>query len=403
MGLTGRSVDAERSCVMLVSLDTLRADVAYAGGFPTFSDLGDTGTRFDRAISAAPVTPVSHSSVMTGRYPHRHGVRHLFRESLGTDVPTIAEALACAGYRCSAVVACAALDRWYGLDRGFHHYDDELPAPEFDDSGSGVKPAPAVVDRALDRLADEPDRPFFLFAHFFDAHWPYRAVDPATGWRNPYEAAVASMQPHLARLLAGASTQAAARGCGLLTVVFSDHGEDLSGWYADDHTVDGQHPYERGHGSLLFDTTIVVPLWLSWPRHWPRGQRIPWQVSLVDIAPTVAEAADVPLSGVDGRSLAPLLAGAEAAHRPAYSETFLPEELAARDPTLVEVRALQSFRHEGWTVVWEPGWRNVRCYDSSRDPHQRDPLPVDALPEAVRAGAERFAQLAAPTGSPLSR
>ena len=114
--------------VVLISLDSLRADVAYSGKFPSINRLCREGTWFRNVVSSAPLTPVSHATVLTGLQPYHHGIRHLFRESLGPDIPTLATAFHQVGYRTGAVVAAPGLHSWYGLNRGFEFYDDKTPA-----------------------------------------------------------------------------------------------------------------------------------------------------------------------------------------------------------------------------------------------------------------------------------
>ncbi len=68
--------------ILFISLDCVRADVAYSGKFPNIKKLFDEGTTFYNAISPSPLTPISHSSVFTGLLPENHGVRHLFKEKI---------------------------------------------------------------------------------------------------------------------------------------------------------------------------------------------------------------------------------------------------------------------------------------------------------------------------------
>ena len=84
--------------IILISLDTLRADVAYSGKFKTLQQLRSGGVSFLNTISSAPLTPVSHASVLTGMQPYNHGIRHLFKEKLNRKVVTLAEILKKEGY-----------------------------------------------------------------------------------------------------------------------------------------------------------------------------------------------------------------------------------------------------------------------------------------------------------------
>ena len=82
---------------------------------------------------------------------------------------------------------CPGMNKWYGFSKGFDHYDDEIPrladgsdpleTVDVKKRGTALKRAEVVVERALNWIDKKrsPDKPFFLFLHFFDAHWPYKA------------------------------------------------------------------------------------------------------------------------------------------------------------------------------------------------------------------------------------
>ena len=93
--------------VLLVSLDTARADMVDAETMPTLAALAATGTRHAWAITHAPTTASSHASVFTGLDPHRHGVvRNGHR--LRADAPTLAERFSAAGWDTAGIVAATA-------------------------------------------------------------------------------------------------------------------------------------------------------------------------------------------------------------------------------------------------------------------------------------------------------
>jgi arylsulfatase len=371
--------------LLLVSLDTLRADVAYSGRFSTIEGLRGSGTSFRFAVASAPFTPVSHATILTGLDPPAHGIRHLFRESLRDGVPTLAETLARHGYETGAVVSCPGLNRFYGLNRGFAHYDDEIPLlPDGRDPltlvdvkvrGSALKRAPLVVERAHAWLhARNKASPFFLFVHFFDAHWPYEPPEqygaiPA----NPYEGEVAYMDKHLGSLLDVMRCEGLLDNT--LLVFLSDHGEDLGGWYPNDHAGDRGHPEEEGHGALLFDTTLLVPLIFAMPGVVPASREVDVQVRLCDVAPTVLDLLSIPALASDGVSLrAFFLDGPTPAHRPAYAETFYREELAARMPEFAHFGPMRALRLENrLKIILEERRDRVEIHDLTNDPAERHP------------------------------
>jgi arylsulfatase len=376
-----------RPNVLLISLDTTRADVAYNGTMPTLERLRNRGVTFTQAISSCPLTPVSHASVFTGLQPPNHGVRHLFRERLRPDVPTLAEVLAADGYATGAVVSCPGMNTWYGMDRGFGFYDDSIPRlPDGSDPlevadvkmrGLALKRAPLVVSRSLEWLADQRS-PFLLFSHFFDAHWPYEPPeDVGVPVKNPYEGEVAYADHYLGRLLDAIEDMGHDLD-DMLIVCFSDHGEDLGGWYDNDHAGERGHPYEEGHGCLLHDATQHVPLVMSGPGI-PAGQEVSAQVRLVDIMPTVADLLQYPVPEVEGESMVPLLRDPAGSARAAYSETFFPEERrdAGDYPGLTPVASIRIAAGGSHSkVIWQIGGDRVDFYDLAVDPNEQSATPM---------------------------
>lgn len=367
--------------LIYISLDTLRADVAYSGALRNFARLVAGGTVFRNTVASAPLTPVSHASIFTGTQPFRHGLRHLFREKIGGSVQTMAQLARAHGYRTGAIVSCPGLNRWYGMNAGFQHYDDEIPRmPDGSDPldtidveqrGRAMKRAPLVVERGLKWLDTVGGSPFFLFLHFFDTHWPYEPPEVhGPPGINPYEGEAHFVDHYLGRFI----DESARRGLleNTLIVVFGDHGEDLAGWYDNDHAGEERgHPQEKGHGCLLFDATQMVPLAFVAPGIIPADRVVETQVRLVDIHPTVTE-----LLGFRdpdrrcGESLVPLFASL-GEHRIAYSETFFPEELATGDARFAALGGLKSLRLDNrYKIVVDVKSGAMTLFDLVQDPNE---------------------------------
>jgi arylsulfatase len=90
-----------------------------------------------------------------------------------------------------------------------------------------------------------------------------------------------------------------------LVVFMSDHGEMLG-----DHGIYFKGPH-------FYDQAIRVPLILRYPGHYRENHRVDALTELIDLAPTLLEAAgiDPPPDRLQGKSLTPLLAGETATHR----------------------------------------------------------------------------------------
>jgi arylsulfatase len=391
--------------LVIVSYDSVRADVAYSLLLPGIEHLRTNGTTFQKVVSSSPLTPVSHATVMTGLQPYRHGIRHLFRERLRDDAIPLAVLLQDHGFHTTAVVSCPGLNRWYGFDRGFQHFDDEIPAlPDGTDPlqtvdvklrGQALKRAPLVIDRSLRLFSDvsaSRKSSFFHFIHFFDAHWPYEPPTDTPGvvCKNAYEGEVAYLDSHFKQWFDWMD------GSGFLeetlVVLFGDHGEDLHGWYPGDRGgEEGDHPEEKGHGALLYDQTLLVPL-IFYNKEFPRRDSGSL-VRLVDIMPTCLDLLGIPPPpGLDGRSLASVVRGeGPALPLPAYSETLYPrEQVEATGGMFSWTRDLKAVRiDDRYKVIFHIDSDIVELYDLQNDPLERynllapeptpkpQPLPTD--------------------------
>lgn len=282
------AVTAPRPNIVLITVDTLRADRLRRGVTPAIDALADAGVSFEAARTVAPLTLPAHVTIMTGTLPPVHGVREngiAFR----SGPATLARVLRHGGYRTGAFVGAYVLDRRFGLSHGFEVYDDRVPR---DPAGSARLEAErrggAVADAATAWLRDVPE-PFFAWLHFYDPHAPY---DPpaefVTKRRAPsaerrhagsvfaYDGEVAYADAQVARVLD------ALRGRGIAertaVAVIGDHGEGL-----------GDHG-ELTHGLLAYDSTLRVPLVLAGAGVAARG-RDDAPVSLVSAAATLVRLA----------------------------------------------------------------------------------------------------------------
>ena len=321
--------------VLLVTFDTTRADHLSPYGHtdaqtPTLDRLAAEGVVFEDAVSAAPITCPSHSTILTGTYPLFHGVRDNGFFVLPEAQTTLAEVLADRGYATGAAVASFPLLARFGTDQGFDFYDDHVTVALEDFQGrrpaSGPKlffderPAGQVNDALLpwleERLAD--DRPFFAWAHYFDPHQPLTPPAPYDQIfaHDLYLGEIAYADESFGRLLAALEDKGALDNT--LVILTADHGEGR-----------GQHN-ETTHALAAYQTTLHVPLILRIPQG-RGGVRVAERVGTVDIMPTVLDLLGIEIpSAVQGRSLVSLVTEAEAgrgkgtSRRPYYAETLAP-------------------------------------------------------------------------------
>lgn len=352
----GCSRAERRPNVLLVTIDTWRADRLSADGSarittPRLDELAASGLRFTSATAPRAKTTPSIASLLTGLYPHDHGVRELM-QVLPSDRTLLQERLRANGYRTGAIVGNFVLkDAFCGLARGFDSWCEDLAA------GSGIPPddvpqrtARSLTDGALRALglASEANdelgprerftrdgEPWFLWLHYMDPHGTYDPppehrvfrstsadpIPPESGEPAAADRAVRSRRwiaeynvPASARASDGTIDAAAVRDLydgevhyadaeigrlldalrtageldDTLVVITSDHGESL-----------GEQDYWFEHGRNVSEATCRVPLVVKLPdsiakeRGAAPGVRA-GDVSLADVAPTVLDLLALP-------------------------------------------------------------------------------------------------------------
>jgi len=270
--------------IVLVSIDTLRADALGAYGNPLNTSpyidaIAEQGTLFENCIAPSPMTFPSHATMLTGLHPLQHGVLVNMQAKLPQGIATLPERLGELGWRTGAVVSSTVLHRRFDLDRGFDDYRDDFYSALYDSADHALERTDArrTTAEATRWLEDgSPDRKEFLFVHYIDPHSPYNA--PRRVAENfpgaPYLAEVAFVDRQIARLVK--SVNDLSGDFDTLWIITSDHGEAL-----------GEHG-ETTHGFFLYDEILRVPLILAGPGV-PNGQIVTEPVGLIDIVPTVLD------------------------------------------------------------------------------------------------------------------
>lgn len=386
--LGGPSSRGPRS-VLLVSVDTLRADRLGSYGYQTASTpvldaLAARGLRFEQAATVAPLTLPAHTSLLSGTFPTFHGVRDNGTFYVNDTITTLAEVLQSRGYRTGGFVGAFVLDHRWGIAQGFDHYFDAFDLSNYQMAAgldAAQRPGSEVVDHALAWLDEDRDRPFLAWVHLYDPHSPYtppepyRSRFPAT-MQGAYDAEIAATDAQIGRLLD--RLRESARLDDTIVVVVSDHGESL-----------GEHG-EQQHGFFVYDAAVRIPLIVAGPGVPARA--VPEQVRIVDVMPTILDlvGAEVP-SDVQGVSLLPLGRGEEL-ELLGFSETWYPRyhygwsELTAVSNG--QYKFIAAPRRELYDTQADPG--------ETRDLAASNPRMADALERALREMATRTAVAATP-------
>lgn len=343
--------------VVLITIDTLRADRVGGTLTPNLDALAARGTRYLNVRTTVPLTLPAHVSLMTGAHPYAHGVREN-GSVFDRRMPTLARGYREAGYKTGAFVGAYVLNRRFGLDDGFDTYDDHVRRDMTRaEQLEAERPASDVVDAAVAWLA-RTSEPYFLWVHLYDPHVPYAPPTEflAMAKGNAYDGEVAYADAQIGRLLEAVHGHRAPP----LVAVTGDHGESL-----------GEHG-EQTHGMLAYDSTLRVPLILAGPGV-PTG---------TDSAPrSLADVGAMLMAVTSSRALRP--------PGDVYAESRYP-------------------RRAGWhplSVLAEEQWKliassEMELYDVRRDPGEQTNVAADHPPvvQAMRARIETLQAAAVPEG-----
>ena len=370
----GLCLAAEPTSVILISIDTLRADHLSAYGYrrihtPNIDSFAQQGTLFSNIEAQIPLTLPSHTSLFTSTYPFENQIEEN-AERVAPGVVTLASVLRSHGYKTAAFIGSVFLEGEMGLDQGFDLYDSPFRFEAFSPIsgsmffGGAGRNQYAVRDRrdgalvlgaARRWLAANRAAGVFVFAHLFDLHKPYI--------RAGYDAELAYTDQIL-----GTFKQALMQSGWWqrsLVVLLSDHGESL-----------GEHG-EDSHGYFIYESTLRVPLIVHWPDGAPgRPAREDQPGGLMDVAPTVLDFLHIAAPpSFEGRSLFDA-----SGPRGVYSESLYAHDGFGWSP-------LRSLREGAYKYIDAPG---PELYNLAADPHEqinlygKDPARARELKSELR-------------------
>ncbi len=393
--------------VLLITVDTLRSDHVSCYGYhlrtsPNIDKLASEGVRFDHAHTTIPLTGPAHFSLLTATYPQENGARingiAYHDKARLLFLPQILRRF---GYRNAAFVSAWPLtSRLTHMDEWFDHYDEDLSRSY--QMFNSSRYAEDVTPRAVSWMQANEHRPFFMWVHYFDPHEPYHLRE---SFANPEQIGEPAISPelenddarqrireydseigyadyyigHLLRTL----DQMKLRDSTLVVLV-ADHGESL-----------GEHNYV-GHGRQLYDPIVRIPLIMRFPGVIPPGKVVRREVSLLDVAPTMADLAAKPRNGrlelpvpLGGRSLAATVRGGpEPSERIVRFVTFagrkgfMPQFLMNIFLDLDGLPLKMGHKLGARKVIWTPEDDALEIFDVGKDPYELSAkTPAERTPQ----------------------
>jgi len=427
LGSAGVQTPAEpgkKPNVLLVLMDATRADYLSCYGHPRkttpeIDRIAAEGAVFEDCIAAASWTLPSLASILTGLYPHSHGVsaKNL---NLRAEYRTLAEYLGEAGYRTRGFSCNPWVGYFSGLDQGFEKVEDIWRDITADSADAG---AALATHAALNWVDSVPDgQPFFAFIHYMEPHFPYRPpppfdtafapagmgralLDRVRSWKSPrelgyivkdpdslisdqefrglraeYEGEIGYLDGWVGKLVKGLAERGKLDATFL--VLLADHGEHLG----DHHLLD--------HKFSVYESLIRVPLIVRYPSTVPPGVRVHDTVQTIDLVPTLARLCGFEALEAEGREL-PWNDSPNLPQRIAYSEIARPllftdvieQHFPMADYSPID-RALLAVRSRPYKLIRASDQRH-ELYDLSTDPGEEKNL-FRELPD-IAAGLLREA------------
>ncbi|MBU0640460.1 MAG: sulfatase [Planctomycetes bacterium] len=395
-----------RPNIILLSIESLRADHVGCYGYtretsPQIDALAKQATCYEQAYAATSWTLTSHASMFTGLYPSAHRVI-LPQDRLGDAYTTAAEHLSAAGYQCAGVISGPYLRSTFNLNQGFEYYDESAASATNEAAHQDVtNPQMAAALEQFLRNERDPQRPFFLFAYYWDTHYDFIPPQPYDTLFVPPEAEpVESVrfgpvvalgrdisQAQLAYLVAQydgeirCTDEYLGRLWKLLReldlwdntaiILTADHGEQFF-----------EHSY-LGHKHDLYVESLHVPLLVK-----RAGQSAPQRarrvVNLIDLYPTLLGLARCEVSTPhNGRSLLRDDPGDE---RAVFHELTTTWDITNRETgeTKHERDQWVAVRQGRYKLLHVLGTRFWQIYDVLADPREQNPLGAECRDAGVR-------------------
>ena len=419
--------DARPNVLLILSDDQAWDDYGFLGSphahTPHLDRLAAQSLLYPRGYVPTSLCRPSLASILTGRYPHQHGItgndpavppelgskrpghrtnipayldlRRAMNRTLADD-PLLSRSLQNAGYR------TLQTGKWWegnpqefgftaamthgDLTRGGRHGDRGLSITRDGEPSPGLGPLPAFMDHAENR-----GEPWFVWYAPFLPHTPH---DPPARLLRKYGDAVeaGALTPSQAKYFANVERFDEAVGAVLAEVDRRDAagGRDTLVVYVCDNgwiTLPGKSAYAPASKRSPNEGGVRTPIMLRRPGSIePRGDDTP--VSSVDLARTILTACDVPVPGAMGGT--DLLDPAAVAERgPVFGEIFEHDQPFPAPPARIGVAAGLRYR---WVV--DGRWKLIlpfaprlpdeptELYDLIADPHETTNLAAQN-PERV--------------------
>ncbi|MBW2976271.1 sulfatase-like hydrolase/transferase [Candidatus Woesearchaeota archaeon] len=407
--------------VILLVIDALRSDHLGINGYsrdtsPNIDKIANEGVLFSNAITPTPSSTPSIASMMTGLYPHSHGLRFIHRQKLNPKITTLAEILQTHGYKTIGHDLGSVGD---GIEKGFEEFSllrwrisnkIRRTIKKLFYRNYKIEQAEELTLFAKKQIKKHRNKKFFLYLHYDDLHWPYEPPKPFgemfdpdyTGdhifndwdnkikrgdmiFNNPlpkeeiyhaiahYDGLIRFIDRQIGDLIRFLEEMNLKDKT--LIVITADHGESL-----------GEHNLHFQHTVCLYEEGIRIPLIISSPDI-KQPKKIETQVQSIDIMPTILDILGITLiETIDGKSLIPLVNGGGDNRKYLFGENG---ELLFKQNNRIFIPGIKGkwrmIRTNEWKLIYIPHPEKdiYELYNLKNDPKEKINL-VDREAEIAR-------------------
>lgn len=321
--------------IVFITIDALRADHLGCYGYerdtsPNIDEFAKDSLIFNKAYVQWPRTIPSMTSIFSSTYAHTNSVMRT--EKISEELVMLPEILKNNGYSTFGAVNNPVLSKEFNLNQGF----DEYVVIGENQSFFELSDAQKLTEETINWIEKNKDEKFFAWLHYMDPHAPYNSalkhkehdiffdeeysykltryvpigdyallgIIPNSSYLEganlldyyvaEYDAEIHYSDKWVGRLLD--YLEKSGLKDNTLIILTADHGESLT-----------DHNYYFNHGDFVYDASIHVPLIMSYPKKFKKGT-INTQVPSIDLAPTILDLLNIPLSNTfEGYSLLPLI------------------------------------------------------------------------------------------------
>ena len=298
--------------VVLILFDWARRDTigVYSKknvSTPNIDALAKNGVRFENAYTTATLCSPARASLLTGVYPHAHGIRKtMYPAGINGGLPTMYQepianpfnderftlAINFPKYITNSGFATAHIGKWHlgtgnpGFFDVFKSYNSLMPH-WVGEQGKSAYREDIQTNEGIRFIQENADRPFFLYQSYYTPHAPFQPPQKYSDMykdrdidHKDYYASVTSLDANVGRIVKTLEQKNLLDKT--LIIISTDHGGSFQ-------TRPGSY---RGMG-IAYDEAAKIPLIMHWPGK--IAENTVWNsgVSLVDIAPTILSATGI--------------------------------------------------------------------------------------------------------------